>query len=122
MSIIKYNNLNTQFDALVNELSNMLWRSPTFQFERNWRPEEIKQTDTQYTIEVELPRVTKEQVKAEVLDNQLVISASTDKLQYERSFALSDADFAQSELKLENGVLSIKVPKTKPTKQALVIQ
>ena len=86
---------------------------------------DVKETKTGYELEIELPGVKKEDVKAELKDGYLTITASTDSKKEEkqdgkerysgttsRSFYVGE-DLTQEDIKakFENGVLKVLVPK-----------
>lgn len=91
---------------------------------------DVKDTPSAYELEIELPGVKKEDVKAELKDGYLTITASTDSKKEEkqengsyirreryagtcsRNFYVGD-DMKQEDIKakFENGVLKVTVPK-----------
>ena len=90
---------------------------------------DVKETKTGYELEIELPGVKKEDVKAELKDGYMTITASTDSKKEEkqdgkyirkerysgttsRSFYVGE-DLTQEDIKakFENGVLKVLVPK-----------
>lgn len=101
----------TQLDSLFDGLFNQFWVNPDFVWSRNWRPTDIKETDKNYTIEIELPRVKREDVSAEVINGVLTVSVKNDKVSFVRSFDYSDMDSENTEVKLEDGVLILTIPK-----------
>lgn len=113
MSLIKYSG-GVPIDIVdwISELHSDFWKSPEMQFNRNWRPTDVNEDDKKYTIEIELPRFKREQISVEVAKGVLKISAKNAKAHYERSFQLPYADYDKSDVKLEDGVLSIIIPKT----------
>jgi len=88
---------------------------------------DIRETDTEYLLDADLPGVTKDQVNLEVDDDLLVISVVQDENKetkeegyicrerrygtISRSFSLSDINAEQISAKLENGILSVTLPK-----------
>lgn len=103
--------VNAQLDNVFDKLFQEIWTSPGFMFERNWKPTSINYDEKQYTIEIELPRVKKDQVKVEAVDGVLNISVKTDKMSFSRSFSYSDMDVENSNVELADGILTITVPK-----------
>ena len=105
---------------------------PTYEKDSDatWIPRvDVKETDKEITIDVELPGIDKKDVKVEVRDNTLTISGertSEKKTEnenccvaerhygkFERSFSLSDAvDANNISAKYKDGVLTLAVPKT----------
>ncbi len=132
----------TGFDDFYNMLDNF--------FEDNWLPARNLMTDTfkldvqekekEYTIEAELPGVKKEEIKLEMNDNRFMImierkeNIEEEKKNYihrerrtsamQRSIYLKDAHLEGIKAKLDNGVLSIVVPKaeTKEKRHKIVIE
>ena len=88
---------------------------------------DIQDNDTEYTIEAELPGVKKEDVEIALNDGRLNISVKKEEVsenkskkyihrerkyaQMSRSILLADADDEGIKAKLEEGVLTIQVPK-----------
>ena len=88
---------------------------------------DIQDNDTEYTIEAELPGVKKEDVEITLNDGRLNISVKKEEVsenkskkyihrerkyaQMSRSILLADADDEAIKAKLEEGVLTIQVPK-----------
>ncbi len=124
------NNLKSAgFDDFYNMLDNF--------FEDTWAPMRGLQCDTfkldvqdnekEYAIEAELPGVKKEEIKLEMNENRLTISivrnetVNEEKKNYihkerrtcsmERSVFLRDAKSDGIKAKLDDGVLSINIPK-----------
>ncbi|MDR2603588.1 MAG: Hsp20 family protein [Puniceicoccales bacterium] len=90
---------------------------------------DIKSTKKEYVIEAEIPGVKKNEIDLNVEDQTLCISVHREKKvadekddylcrerydsSMERSICLREADFKQTKAKLENGILTITVPKQK---------
>lgn len=88
---------------------------------------DIRQTDTEYIIEAEIPGFDKKDVKVELKNNYLTISANKEEeneyktegyLRRERrygqvcrSFYVEGIDAADIEAKYDKGILEIKLPK-----------
>lgn len=88
---------------------------------------DIQDNDTEYTIEAELPGVKKEDVEITLNDGRLNISVKKEEVsenkskkyihrerkyaQMSRSILLADADDEGIKAKLEEGILTIQVPK-----------
>lgn len=115
-NLVKYNSLNRDLLGIVNNFHDAFWGDPLFQLERNWRPTDVDETDTEYKVEVELPRFKREEIRVEVVKNTLQITAKNAKASYVRAFSLSDADFDKANVKLEDGVLSVVIPKVESSK------
>lgn len=111
-----------QLDSMFDGLFQEFWTRPEFIFSRNWRPTDIQETDKGYKIEVELPRVKKEEVSVEVVDGVLTVSAKNDKLSFVRSFDYGDMDSENAQVKLVDGVLTVEVPKVPSSIKKLEIK
>lgn len=109
-----------ELDNWVDSLFNEFWREPSFLRERNWRYSEFSEDENNYTVTVELPGFSKEQVKITTKGNALNISAKNDKSNYSRTYSGYDWDLSRVESKLENGVLSVKVAKTEQAKEKVI--
>lgn len=120
-SITKYNALNEDLYGLVNSFHDFFWKDPIFQLERNWRPTDIQETADNYVVEIELPRFKKEEIKVEAIKNTLTVTAKNQRSTFSRSLSLADSDLEHTDVKLENGVLTILVPKF-PSAKTKVIQ
>jgi HSP20 family molecular chaperone IbpA len=110
-NITKYNNLNSDLDVWVNKMHDSFWNDPFFQLSRNWRPTDVVENETEYVLEIELPRFKKEEIKVEVSKGILKISAKNPRSTYVREFSLSYADLEKTISSLEHGVLTLKIPK-----------
>jgi HSP20 family molecular chaperone IbpA len=95
----------------MDKLHDDFWKSPEMQFNRNWKPTDIGEDEKQYTIEIELPRFKRNEVSVEVTKGVLKVNAKNAKTHYVREFSLPFSDYDKTEVKLEDGVLSIIVPK-----------
>lgn len=94
---------------------------------------EVTEDDHNYLLKFDLPGVPKDQVKIELNDNQLTVSATRSEEKkkdtkathlseicygsYTRTFSLPSAvDDKKVDARFENGVLSVTVPKTEASK------
>lgn len=117
MSLQKYSGWIGEFDQIVNDIMAEVWRNPSFQLERNWRPMDVKNSDTEYNIEIELPRFKKEEIKVEKKSiNTLTVVATNSKASYNRVFTYPDVDLDKTKVRLEDGVLYITIPKLESAK------
>lgn len=124
-NIVRYNesNVTKQISTLIDELLDNIGRSPSFVWDRNWRPTEVKVEPEKYIIEIELPRVKKDEIKVEAVDgNTVTITAKTNSLFFERVFSYVDCSAEQSKVSLENGVLSVEIPRVSPKTKRLEIK
>lgn len=112
--IQKYNRdtFGVNIFSLFDQLHDSFWASPEIQFNRNWRPTEISESDEEYKIEIELPRFKKEEVKVEATKGVLKVVAKNGRASYTREFGLPYAALSESDVKLADGVLTISVPKS----------
>lgn len=112
MSIIKYNKgLDSDLFNWFDRLHDDFWKEPSFQLNRNWRPTDITEDGVQYNIEIELPRFKRDEIKVEVTKGILKVTAKNTRSSYIREFALSYVDYDKTQVKLEDGVLKITIPK-----------
>jgi len=120
-SLAKYNKLNGDLDVLFDSFHDAFWSDPYFQFTRNWKPTDVTETETNYVVEVELPRFKREEIKVEAVKGTVQVTAKNARSSYVRSFSLQYADYDKAEVKLENGLLTVTVPK-KTEAQAKVLE
>lgn len=128
----KYNNL-TRADAGFDNFYNMLddFFNDNFMPARNLSRDtfkiDIEETDKEYRIEAELPGVKKEEIAINTEDNDMCISVNrteevtNDSKNYihrerrvssmSRRVRLANAALDEIKAKLEDGILTIKVPK-----------
>lgn len=113
-NMVKYNRDGFGVDllSLFDQLHDNFWASPEVQFNRNWRPTEVSETDIAYKIEIELPRFKKEEVKVEAVKGVLKVIAKNQRANYVREFGLPYANLNLSDVRLADGVLTISVPKS----------
>lgn len=89
----------------------------------------VEETESHYLFNVDMPGVTKEDIKIEVKDGSLMVTGERkykkaneeESFFYQNSFYLgSRVDTKGIEAKLENGVLNISVPKSEESKPHLI--
>lgn len=102
---------------------------------------DVKETDTEYSVEAEMPGVKKEDIHVQIDGNRVAIQAETKReseqkdgervLRSERyygsvarSFTLaSEIDESKVRAKIDNGVLSLALPKKKaPTARRITVE
>lgn len=105
-----------ELDNWVDSLFNDFWREPAFLRQRNWRFSEAVEDENSVTISVELPGFKKSEVNVSAKDNGILVSAKNSKSSYTRSFFDNRVDYSKSDVKLEDGVLTIKTPKREEAK------
>ena len=99
----------------------------------------LKQNQNDYELQVEVPGVNKENISIDYENGYVTIAAKTNKSKdekdkegnyirrerysgsYSRSYYLGEVDRESIKAKLDNGVLSIIVPKTKAEEQKKAI-
>lgn len=81
-----------------------------------------------YTIQIPMVGITKNDLKVNIDDNKLIVSANPPNkskfiTEHKYSWFLNeDSDISNINAKLDNGLLTLIVPKIKPTKRAVNIQ
>ena len=126
-----------------NNIFDDLFNTPFFtRSEQNMMKTDIKEHDTGYELTVDLPGVKKEDIKAELNDGYLTITAENNTSKdekdekgkyicrerysgsYSRSFYVGDAVTEEDiKAKFENGTLTLDIPKKEalPEKQSKYI-
>lgn len=117
--------------ALDKFLNNVfdIYATPGFVSDFTYTKDEyyVNADDKQWTIEMPLPGMSKDNLKVDVEDNMLTIQAtSTIKSKAVRNIKKSwyideNVDVSGISAKLENGLLTIILPKVKPTKKSVAI-
>lgn len=110
-TLVKYNKHQSVFDKLTSEIFQDVFSDPFFAVSRNWALENNSETEKEYRIEVELPRFRKEEIKVTSANNSITIEAKNGRRSYFRTFETWDADTEKSDVQLENGVLTVVIPK-----------
>ncbi len=124
----------TGFDDFYNMLDNFFedsW-SPARNFMHDTFKLDVQEKEDEYAVEAELPGVKKEEVKVEMNDNRLTIAIEREEKideerknyihkerrtsSMQRQIYLHDAQPDGIKAKLDNGVLSIQIPKVKTAK------
>lgn len=108
--------LNSLFDDFFDEV----WSEPAIMFQRNWRPTEIEEEKDHYTINVELPGFRKNEISVSTQNNSIKITAKNNKSSFVRSFAIGDWQVDKADVKLENGILSVQIPKSDKQKEKVI--
>ena len=117
--------------ALDKFLNNVfdVYATPGFVSDFTYSKDEyyVNSDDKQWTIEMPLPGMSKDNLKVVVEDNMLTIQAtSTIKSKAMRNIKKSwyvdeNVDVSGISAKLENGLLIVTLPKVKPTKKSIAI-
>lgn len=109
-----------EFDSFFERALNFAWADPFWVNKRNYRIYDVKENEKSYTIEVELPRFKREQIKLETLNGVVQLTAQNEKNTYTKSWALSNANLDKVSSKLEDGVLTITIEKTPESQPKLI--
>ncbi len=114
----------TPFDAFRDEISRTL----------GWVPSvDVRESDTAYSFDVEVPGLTKEEIQVEAENNLLTIRGERKQCKesecgtarrterrfgrFERTFEIGDGfDADKIDARLENGVLHVTLPKREEAK------
>jgi len=123
-TLVKYNGVTSDLSDIVDRFHDCFWSDPVFQLNRNWRPTDVSETDKSVVVEVELPRFKREDIKVEVSNGKLSIIAKNQKSSYIREFSYTGLDFDLADVKLQDGVLRIEIPKisSEKTKKYLEVK
>ena len=107
--------------------------------ENNMMKTDVKENENDYELQVEVPGVSKENISIDYENGYVTIAAKTNKSKdekdkegnyirrerysgsYSRSYYVGDVDRESIKSKLDNGVLSIIVPKAKAEEQKKAI-
>ena len=107
--------------------------------ENNMMKTDVKENENDYELQVEVPGVNKENISIDYENGYVTIAAKTNKSKdekdkegnyirrerysgsYSRSYYVGDVDRESIKAKLDNGVLSIIVPKAKSEEQKKAI-
>lgn len=121
-SDVFFNNMMKSFNDLFDSVGMAEFGTKSFRAD-------IRETEDAYYIDAELPGFDKEDIRIELKDHDLTISAKRNDMfetkdddqkvirrerhygEFVRRFYLEHADAEQVKAKLENGVLQIEIPK-----------
>lgn len=121
-----FNVFHDEFDNFIDRAFNSFWTSPLLVTQRNYRIYDVAENEKDYTITVEIPGYRLGDIKLEYTDNSVTLTAQNQKGTYIKSWTINGSDTSKIESKLENGVLTIvlpKLPKSEPkTVQILEIK
>lgn len=124
------------FRQEMDHLFDDFWRMPTLKTEMpsTWAPStDISEAEDHYLLSLEIPGMKKDELKIEVIDNQVVISGERKTEEkherkgslyserrfgrFQRAFALpTHVDAGKIEAQYEDGVLNVYVPKSEAAK------
>lgn len=121
------NLMNTGFEDFYNVLDDFFTGTPRRSLAADTFKIDLQEDEKNYFIEADLPGVNKDEVKVAIEDGKLNISVIREEkiddqtknyLHRERRFSsmqrsvyLADADAANIKAKLDNGVLTMTIPK-----------
>lgn len=139
-ALLPISNLRKEMDRIFNELIPFSWRLDD-EWEsdiRTWSPKlDMEEIDEQYNIEVELPGMSKKDIKINLQDNVLTIEGEREKkvkkesngyLRSERSFGqfkrslVLPVAVVEDKIKatFKDGILTVSVPKAEKSKRKAV--
>jgi HSP20 family protein len=99
--------LNREMDRLFDDFWAPQW-SPAY---------DIEEAEDHYLLSLELAGVSKDQIKLEVLDDQLVISGERRLERFQRAFTIpAGVDADKVEANYQDGMLRVYVPKAESAK------
>ena len=122
---------------LIDEAFDSFFRPFYVDSESSYMKTDIKETDKDYVLDVEMPGFDKKDISLKFESGYITISAKKEQgaensryirreraVSCSRSYYMGDVDEAQIKAKYENGVLVVTVPKDKPeqTKHAIAIE
>ena len=131
------NYLTHRNNDLFDEAFDGFFRPFYVDSESSFMTTDIKETDKDYVLDVEMPGFDKKDISLKFESGYITISAKKEqgeeKSRYirreravscSRSYYMGDVDETQIKAKYENGVLVVTVPKDKPeqTKHAIAIE
>lgn len=117
--------------ALDKFLNNVfdIYATPGFSSDFTYTKDEyyVTSDEKQWTIEIPLPGISKENLKIDIEDNMLTVQAlptvkSKAVKAVKKSWYVDESlDVSSIVAKLENGLLTISLPKIKPTKKSVAV-
>ena len=132
MNLIKWQpsrNILNDFDLMIDNIFNDGWNLHTVPRNNNHPAIDIKESENEYTIIADLPGFEKSNINLSIDEGYLTIKANEEKVNdsnglymlkerrmrnYSRTFSLPDnALESKVSAKYTNGILSIKIPKSK---------
>lgn len=121
---------------LIDDAFDSFFRPFYVDSESSFMKTDIKETDKDYVLDVEMPGFDKKDINLKFESGYITISAKKEQneensryirreraVSCSRSYYMGDVDETQIKAKYENGVLVVTVPKDKPeqTKHAITI-
>lgn len=116
-------------DDLFDGLMNPMIKTPSMEMMFKGQPTDIKETETEYIIDMDVPGFKKEDISIETKDGFLVVKSSSKKeetsekenyllkerksISFTRSFKLpNNVNISDINAKMEDGILNIVLPKS----------
>ena len=117
--------------ALDQFLNNVfdIYAMPSFSGDFKYSKDEyyVTSDDKQYTLEMPMPGISKEDLKVDIEEGMLVVQAAA-KIKskavknVKKSWYIDDSiDTGNISAKLENGLLFVTLPKAKPNKKSIAV-
>ena len=114
--------------VLARELNNLLNNNTYVPYSNSFGSSVYKTTsnDNEYVVEIPLVGVSRDNVTVDVQDNVLSVVANAKNSYYARDFKQSwnlnkDSDVDNVTANLENGLLTVRVPRFKPVKKTVSV-
>lgn len=109
-----------EFDSFVEKAFNLAWSNPAWVTKRNYRLYDVKENDKSYTVEVEIPGFKKSEIKLQVVDGSVQLVAQNNRGTYSKTWSLTGADLDKVTSKLEDGILTINIPKIEEVQPKII--
>lgn len=135
--VTRFNSWGAEFNEFHNMVDEFFMRGND-KIPKNAFRVNVKETEAEYIVEVELAGVKKEEIKVDFKMNNLLISVNKVEENFEeqdnythkeivinnmyRSIYLRDADEDKIKAKLENGILKVTVEKIVETRSGIEIE
>jgi len=115
-------------DAFLNNVFDV-YSMPTFSSDLKYTKDEyyVSSDEKQYLLEIPMPGISKENLKVDVEEGMLVVQATaTIKSKAVKSIKKSwyideSIDTSNITAKLDNGLLTVSLPKSKPNKKSVTV-
>lgn len=120
----------TNFERELEKFWQPFWGLNTSSAEQKWRPHvDVRERDEHWLVSIDVPGVAKNDIKVDVIEDQLVVSGERqfekdEKSYSERSYGRFERRFnlpegteaSKIEASYDHGVLNLVVPKVQPAK------
>ncbi len=121
------NYLTTRHNDIFDEAFDSLFRPFYVESDSSLMRTDIKETENNYLLEVEMPGFDKKEISLKFESGYITVSAKKEVSESDgkylrreravscsRSYYMGDVDETQIKAKYENGVLTVSLPKEKP--------